>query len=262
MDYSPPSAGTFTLVLDGEAQDVAVTTASLGEDLRAAGIVLSIGDELDADANAPAVPGSEVHLDRLTSEIVTETITHTPERIQRDNPDLPHGTTRVVQEANESTETVTTRVWSLGGHEVRREELLRSASAEPLPEIVEVGTRDPQPEPAPTKTATTSEGATGPAEVSEPGTSARYSLSRFLRDGVVEWGGKKFTYYSQRVLPGGGLNIPGRHVSEEGYVCDGDGYIVLANDAPKGTVIDTPFGRQGKVYDRGTYGRHFDVYVR
>lgn len=64
------------------------------------------------------------------------------------------------------------------------------------------------------------------------------------------------------MLPGGALSIPGRHVNANGFVSDGDGYIVLANDAPLGTVFPTPFGAPGKVYDRGTGGNHLDVYVR
>lgn len=91
---------------------------------------------------------------------------------------------------------------------------------------------------------------------------ATISLSQFMFDGVVYWGGYKFTYYSQSVLPGGGLSIPGRHITADGYVADGDGYIVLAGSAPKGTVYDTPFGYKGKIYDRGTYGNHLDVYIR
>lgn len=91
---------------------------------------------------------------------------------------------------------------------------------------------------------------------------AEYTLSQFLFAGVVNWGGYKFTYYSQSVLPGGGLVIPGRHVSAAGYVSDGDGYIVLAGSAPKGTVYATPFGAPGKIYDRGTVGNHLDVYVQ
>lgn len=89
-----------------------------------------------------------------------------------------------------------------------------------------------------------------------------YSLRQLQFNGIIYWSGYKFTYYSQRVLPGGGLNIPGRHVNSSGYVADKDGYIVLANSAPKGTVINTPFGFKGKVYDRGTYGNHFDVYTK
>lgn len=89
-----------------------------------------------------------------------------------------------------------------------------------------------------------------------------YALTQFMFDGIIHWSGLKFTYYSQSVLPGGGLSIPGRHVNADGYVADGDGYIVVANDAPLGTIIDTPFGYKGKVYDRGTVGNHFDVYIR
>lgn len=91
--------------------------------------------------------------------------------------------------------------------------------------------------------------------------SGNYSGSyyQFLRDGIVYHNGNKFSYYSQSVLPGGGLNIPGRHV-DGGFVRDGNGYICVANDAPIGTVVSTPWG-DAKVYDRGTSGNHYDVYV-
>ena len=96
----------------------------------------------------------------------------------------------------------------------------------------------------------------------ERSTEELYDLQTFMFSGVINWQGLKFTYYSQSVLPGGGLQIPGRHVNKDGYVSDGDGYIVLAGSAPKGTVYDTPFGYQGKIYDRGTVGNHLDVYIR
>lgn len=95
-----------------------------------------------------------------------------------------------------------------------------------------------------------------------PKPTALYSLPQFMMSGVINWNGYRFTYYSQQVLPGSGLAIPGRHVNEGGYVSDGDGYIVLAGSAPKGTVYETPFGYEGKIYDRGTTGNHLDVYIR
>lgn len=86
----------------------------------------------------------------------------------------------------------------------------------------------------------------------------------FKRDGEVYSGGLRYTWYSERVLPGGGLhslNSHGRHIDENGFVCDGDGYIALAsNDYPKGYVIETPFGT-GKVYDCGCPSGTVDVYV-
>ena len=89
-----------------------------------------------------------------------------------------------------------------------------------------------------------------------------FTLGDLMSMGVINWGGYKFTYYSQQVLPGPGLAIPGRHVNEDGFVADEDGFIVLANDAPKGTIFPTPFGNDGKVYDRGTAGNHLDVYTQ
>ncbi len=91
---------------------------------------------------------------------------------------------------------------------------------------------------------------------------ALFTLEDFMFRGAINWGGYKFTYYSQQVLPGEGLAVPGRHVNPAGYVADVDGYLVLAGSAPKGTVYDTPFGYQGKIYDRGTVGNHLDVYIR
>lgn len=91
-----------------------------------------------------------------------------------------------------------------------------------------------------------------------------YSLPYFRYHGIIRWEGKKYSYYSQKVLPGYNLKIPGRHVNKDGYVSDGDGYIVLSHkNIEKGTVVDTPFGYQGKVYDRcpGCELNQYDVYI-
>ena len=89
------------------------------------------------------------------------------------------------------------------------------------------------------------------------------SASEFQFLGVVEDEGVRYTWYSQNVLPGGGLdelNANGRHV-EGGYVVDGDGYIAVASsDHEKGAVIDTPFGT-AKVYDTGCASGTIDVYT-
>ena len=101
-------------------------------------------------------------------------------------------------------------------------------------------------------------------EVSDSSGGAIYSPSEFQSAGVISWGGYNWTYYSELVLPGYGLNIPGRHTTEDGYVCDGDGYVVLAADLsmlPRYSIVDTPFGRVGKVYDTGCAYGVLDVYV-
>ena len=79
--------------------------------------------------------------------------------------------------------------------------------------------------------------------------------------GRIWFNGHTETYYSQKVLPGGGLNIPGRHIASDGTIRDGDGYIVLASDDyPKGTVVQTSLG-PGKVYDSGSGKGNIDLYT-
>lgn len=79
--------------------------------------------------------------------------------------------------------------------------------------------------------------------------------------GVVYFNGHRETWYSERVLPGTGLKIPGRHTDGAGIVRDGDGYICVASmDYPKGTVIETSLGT-GKVYDVCGISGTIDIYT-
>lgn len=79
--------------------------------------------------------------------------------------------------------------------------------------------------------------------------------------GKIIYNGHIETWYSQRVLPGGGLNIPGRHVAADGTIRDKDNYICVASDTlPKGSTIMTSLG-MGKVYDTGVGHSGIDIYT-
>nr|DAI79464.1 MAG TPA: hypothetical protein [Caudoviricetes sp.] len=92
--------------------------------------------------------------------------------------------------------------------------------------------------------------------------SGDYSPSDLEFSGRLYWGGWSWTWYSERILPGEGLSIPGRYTDENGFVCDENGYICLASGSlSKGTVVETPFGRSGKVYDCGCAADTLDIYV-
>ena len=80
-------------------------------------------------------------------------------------------------------------------------------------------------------------------------------------NGRIWFNGHSETYYSQKVLPGGGLAIPGRHIASDGTIRDKDNYIVVASDDyPKGTVVQTSLGA-GKVYDSGSGKGNIDLYT-
>ena len=80
--------------------------------------------------------------------------------------------------------------------------------------------------------------------------------------GRITFNGHQETWYSQKVLPGGGLNVPGRHVASDGTIRDKDDYIVVASDSlPKGSTILTSLG-MGKVYDTGVGNNYtIDIYT-
>ena len=79
--------------------------------------------------------------------------------------------------------------------------------------------------------------------------------------GVNYFKGQKETYYSEHVLPGGGLSIPGRHVADDGTVRDEKGYVVVAlPSGNKGEIVETSLGL-GKCYDMNAGGDSIDIYT-
>lgn len=89
-----------------------------------------------------------------------------------------------------------------------------------------------------------------------------YEVNKFKKLGKVKYGKYYYTWYSEKVLPGGGLKIPGRHHNNLGFVADINGYIVGASDSlPRHTVVDTPVGLKAKIYDCGPGLGILDLYV-
>lgn len=81
--------------------------------------------------------------------------------------------------------------------------------------------------------------------------------------GVVRFNGHKECYYTQTLLPGKGLYLPGRHVAEDGTIRDGDGYICVAANLkflPRYTKVMTTLG-PGIVYDTGCAYGTVDIYT-
>ena len=138
-------------------------------------------------------------------------------------------------------------------------------AAPPEPEYVEEWTEPAYVEPIYDECVTTSYENYDYCAPSNDGFDAEDGITaaEFQYYGVVEQDGTRYTWYSQNVLPGGGLdelNANGRHV-EGGYVMDADGFIAVASsDYAIGTELDTPFG-PAKVYDAGCASGTVDVYV-
>lgn len=90
-----------------------------------------------------------------------------------------------------------------------------------------------------------------------------FSKEEFQYAGIINWGGWQWTYYLMSQFPGStSTPVENRYINSDGFVCDGDGYIILASvDLPPYTIVQTPFGYTGKVYDTGCPSGILDVYV-
>ena len=79
--------------------------------------------------------------------------------------------------------------------------------------------------------------------------------------GKVKFKGHYETWYSQKKLPGNGLEIPGRHVGPGDLIMDKDDYIVVATKLVKmGETIETSLGT-GKRYDTCGSNNVVDIYT-
>lgn len=135
----------------------------------------------------------------------------------------------------------------------KKSEITTKSEVEHLMIVTETLTREEE-------TSTTAVISTIAAETEEMRENTDYFPSDFRYDGEWFRDGVRYTWYSERVLPGKGLNIPGRH-SDGDFVRDEDEYICVASpDYPEGAVVDTPFG-EGKVYDTGCPSGTIDIYV-
>ena len=90
-----------------------------------------------------------------------------------------------------------------------------------------------------------------------------YTIQEFQYLGIIEWNNWRWTYYLMSEFPGStSTPVQGRYVNEDQFVCDGDGYVILASvDLPPYTIVETPFGYMGKVYDTGCPSGVLDVYT-
>lgn len=130
-------------------------------------------------------------------------------------------------------------------------------TTEPVTTTVEITEPEPEPEPE-----VNIDPYTGyELSYSDPYYVCDNPLNSF--DGVLDFNGHHETFYDEKVLPGGALDIPGRHVASDGTIRDEDGYICVASDLnylSRYSVLLTSLG-PAKVYDTGCAYGTIDVYV-
>ncbi|WP_019158015.1 resuscitation-promoting factor [Brevibacterium senegalense] len=140
---------TVTVVADGERTAVDVTAASAGEAVDEAGIELGEDDTLSLPLAAPIADGGVVEVLRTKTEEKTETETIEKKVTTKNDDSLPRGERKVQTEGKDGEREIVYDVTTVNGKQVAKKKKSEEVVAEAKDEVVLLGTKEPEPAPAP-----------------------------------------------------------------------------------------------------------------
>lgn len=245
------SAKSVTLTVDNTSTKHAVYQGTVNDLLTLTGISLGADDYTEPSLNTELKDNMAVTVYRVEYKTVEKKENISFKTQKQNDSSMNIGTEKILTKGVNGVDEVSYVFKYVNGKEEGKTELSRKTVKKPVNQVVNVGTKAK---------------STGVSDNITLQYSARYNVSSnplTSFKGVVYYNGHRETYYSQKVLPGNGLNIPGRHVAEDGTIRDGDGYICVAANTSymkKGTTLMTSLG-PAKVYDCGCAYGTIDIYV-
>lgn len=245
------SAKSVTLTVDDTSTKHAVYQGTVSDLLTLAGISLGADDYTEPSLNTELKDNMAVTVYRVEYKTVEKKENISFKTRKQNDSSMNIGTEKILTKGVNGVDEVSYVFKYVNGKEEGKTELSRKTVKKPVNQVVNVGTK--------AKSTDVSDNIT--LQYSERYNVSSNPLTAFK--GVVYYNGHRETYYSQKVLPGNGLNIPGRHVAEDGTIRDGDGYICVAANTSymkKGTTLMTSLG-PAKVYDCGCAYGTIDIYV-
>ncbi|MDI6600912.1 MAG: ubiquitin-like domain-containing protein [Thermoanaerobacteraceae bacterium] len=124
----------------GVTKELKTTEETVGDFLKAKGIVLGDKDKVFPNPDDRLVPYVNVKITRIEEKTLVEQKKLPYDVTKRENRNMDQGTTKVVQEGEEGLAEVTYNVTYEDGKEKTREVLAERIIKQPLSKIVEVGT--------------------------------------------------------------------------------------------------------------------------
>ena len=139
----------ITIIADGVESGAVVTKADAHDALVEAGYIPSEMDEISVNNGADLTSGDRIEFVTVsnTEDVIKEEIAQETEYI--DDPDLPEGETRVVDEGQPGSREIRSNVTYRSGEEFYREVVSDVVTAEPQKTVIAVGTKKPEPVAAP-----------------------------------------------------------------------------------------------------------------
>lgn len=148
-EFSVVTPKTVTVVADGDRTPVDVTAATAQEVLDEANIELGEQDTVSTPLSAPVSDGGVVEVLRTSTDEKTETETIAKKVTEKNDSSLPRGEKKVETEGKDGKREIVYAVTTVNGEEVKREKKSEEVVAKAKDEVVLIGTKEPEPAPAP-----------------------------------------------------------------------------------------------------------------
>lgn len=95
--------------------------------------------------------------------------------------------------------------------------------------------------------------------ITEKSSTFHVTASEFRADGAEFWGNYRWKYCPESELK----NTCDPHHENNGFLCDRSDFIILVTDSiEEGTIVPTPFGRNGVIYSGASAEATINVYVK
>lgn len=148
-EFSVVTPKTVTVVADGDRTPVDITAATAGEVLEEADIELGEQDTVSTPLSAPVADGGVVEVLRTSTDEKTETETIAKKVTEKNDSSLPRGEKKVETEGKDGKREIVYAVTTVNGEEVKRKKKSEEVVAKAKDEVVLIGTKEPEPAPAP-----------------------------------------------------------------------------------------------------------------
>jgi uncharacterized protein YabE (DUF348 family) len=154
LDLTVTNPKDVQVLVDGQVLPVVTQSPTVADVLSEVGVTLGQADTVSVAPSTPVVDGLVVAVTRVaTGDLVEEKAIAFPTE-ERESGDLYKGDRKVQQAGKTGTRTITYQQVTANGQEISRKVVSDEVTAQPVPQIVLVGTKEkPAPPPAPSAPA-------------------------------------------------------------------------------------------------------------
>ncbi|MDR0592088.1 MAG: ubiquitin-like domain-containing protein [Bifidobacteriaceae bacterium] len=139
VDVSTPKA--LSVTVDGVVMDTYSNAPSVRQVLVELGVILGEHDQVSPGLDEIPEPGQQIVIERAITASGTEVVAIPFETVEKEDPTLAKGAKKIETPGVAGQRVITYRTKTAGGVEVSREKVLEAVTAQPVTQVVLIGTK-------------------------------------------------------------------------------------------------------------------------